>query len=124
MNLTRQEKAFVETRAKFARNWPIVGSTSLALVFALGGWIWLTRPLFINPWAVFSRIEANSLPETTFTLMAAMLPIVVLTCLFVLMVCLALFFAAFSNERKHLAIIHRLTASQSDLNDSENENLA
>lgn len=121
MNLTKQEKMFVEKRGKYARSWPIVGSVSLAMVFVLAGWLWFSKPLLINPWAVFSGLETDSIPETTSTLMAAMLPVLMLTCLFVLVVCLVFFFAAFSNERKHLAIIHRLIASQADLEDKEVE---
>jgi hypothetical protein len=112
MNLTEQEKVFIDQRHRFARSWPVAGSVSLAIVFVLAGWLWLSRPFLINPWAVFSAIDSESIPETTVILMAAMLPIVMLTCFFILVVCLAFFFVAFSNERKHIAIIRRLTASQ------------
>jgi hypothetical protein len=44
--------------------------------------------------------------------MAGMLPLVMLTCLSLLVVALVLSFAAFSNERRHIAIIRRLTGSQ------------
>jgi len=91
------------------------------MVFALAGWLWLSMPFLINPWAVFSGIDTDSIPETTAILMTAMLPVVMLTCLFVLVVCLLFFFAAFSNERKHIAIIHRLTAAQSGLKDEETQ---
>ncbi len=68
--------------------------------------------MLINPWAVLSRLEADSLPDSTITMMAALLPVVMLTCVVVLAAALVLFSVAFSNERKHIAIIHRLTEHQ------------
>lgn len=44
MNLTKQEKMFIEKRGKYARSWPIVGSVSLAMVFVLAGWLWFSKP--------------------------------------------------------------------------------
>jgi hypothetical protein len=55
-----------------------------------------------------SRLKAGSIPDSTTTLMAVMLPVVFLACMFVLLGLIAFSFVAFSNERKHLEIIHRL----------------
>lgn len=117
MELTQQDRVFVERRATLARNWPIVGTVCLGGVFCLAGWLWFTRPWLVNPWAVFSGLEAGSIPGPTVLLMAAMLPVVVLACLFVLVVCLIFGFTAFSNERKHLEIIRRLNAALEKPND-------
>jgi hypothetical protein len=111
MPLTEQERVFIERRAKLVRVWPIVGAICLAGVLCLTAWLWFTRPWLVNPWAVFSGLEAGLIPGPTILLMAAMLPVVVLTSLFVLVVCLLYCFAAFSNERKHLEIIRRLNAA-------------
>lgn len=117
MDLTRQEKLFVEKRAKFARSWPIVGAALLAMIAVLAAWLFFSNPLLINPWAVLSKLEAGSLPDSTLATMATLLPVVMFTCLFVLVVALVFFWVAFSNERKHLALIRRLTSHQTDLGD-------
>ena len=111
MKLTEQERVFVERRARLVRSWPIVGVICLAGVLCLAVWLWFTRPWLVNPWAVFSGLEAGLIPGPTILLMAAMLPVVVLASLFVLVVCLLYCFAAFSNERRHLEIIGRLNAA-------------
>jgi hypothetical protein len=112
VELTAEEEAFVEKRAKFAHSWPFVGSVMLAVVLGFGAWLWFSNPLLINPWAVLSGLDSDSIEATTITLMAGMLPLVMLTCLFLLVVALVLSFAAFANERRHIAIIRRLTAGR------------
>lgn len=111
MPLTEQERVFIERRAKLVRSWPVVGTGCLGVVLCLATWLWFTRPWFINPWAVFSSLREGSIPASMIALMAAMLPVMVLSCLFVLAVCLVFCFAAFANERKHLEIIRRLNAA-------------
>ena len=81
----------------------------LIVVFFFGGWLWRSNPLLIDPWAVSAGLKAGAIPGPTVTLMAALLPVAMLTCLFVLVVCLLFAFVAFSNERKQIAIIRRLT---------------
>lgn len=110
MDLTREEKAFLESRAKFARSWPIVGTAMLVGLLVLAGWLLFTRPMLINPWAVLSGLEAGTIPDSTLAVMAALLG-VMLTCLFVVGVVLILFSVAFSNEKKHIAIIRRMTGA-------------
>ena len=77
-------------------------------------WLWISRPLLVNPWEVLSRLKSASIQDSTMTLMAAMLPIVFLACIFLLLALIAICFLAFSNERKHLAIIQRLDADGAD----------
>jgi hypothetical protein len=114
MKLTGQETAFVKQRGRFVRSWPIVGSICGVLVLGFTVWMWIFRPLLVNPWEVLSRLKSASLPDSTMTLMAAMLPIVFLACLFLLLALIVICFLAFSNERKHLAIIQRLGGSGED----------
>ena len=112
--LTTHEKAFVEKRARFVRNWPVVGTAALIVVCGLAVWLWFSTPLLINPWAVISGLRTESIPESTLSLMAAMLPVVSVACLFVLVVVLLLSFAAFSNEKKLITVIERLTSSRNN----------
>ena len=112
MRLAEREKRFLERRGALVRSWPIVGSVCLLGILVFSGWLWMSRPLLINPWAVAAGLEEGSIPESTTVVMAAMLPLTVLCCLLLLIVCIVFCFAAFSNERKHLAIIRRLGTSQ------------
>jgi hypothetical protein len=110
--LTLHEREFVEKREKFARSWPLVGSVLLLVVFLFGGWLWLSNPFLIDPWAVSAGLKAGVIPASTVALMAALLPVAMLTSLFVLVVCLLFAFVALSNERKQIAIIQRLALHQ------------
>jgi len=112
MELSEFEKSFIKKRQKLARSWPFVGSLMILCVTALAAWLFWKNPLLINPWVVFSRIEADSIPLTTTSMMAGMLPIAILMCLVVLIIALLLSFVAFSNERKHIEIIRRLIRHQ------------
>jgi hypothetical protein len=109
MSLTPDEEAFVEKRRKLARSWPLAGSVMLAALGILTVWLWISTPLLINPWAVFAGLSSKSIPGATLMLMASFLPVVVLACLLILASAVLLAFVAFSNERKHIAIIRRLT---------------
>jgi hypothetical protein len=113
VKLTDEELDFVTKRQKFARTWPMVGTVLITILLGFTGWMWLTRPLMINPWAVFDAVYANQIADSTLAAMAAMLSIVMLTCIFTLFSCLMLFFAAFSNEKKLTDIIHRITDQNS-----------
>lgn len=114
MKLTEQETAFVKQRIRLVRSWPVVGSICGVLVIGFTVWLWISRPLLVNPWEVLSRLKSASIQDSTMTLMAAMLPIVFLACIFLLLALIAICFLAFSNERKHLAIIQRLDADGAD----------
>jgi ABC-type enterobactin transport system permease subunit len=113
MLLKPEEGTFVDRREKLARRGPLACLVVLVLVVLLAVWLWRTSPLLINPWAVFSRLEADTMPEGTLSLMAAMLPVVMLACLGLLVAGAGLAFLAFSNERRHIRIIRRLTADAS-----------
>ena len=111
MNLTATEHAFVAKRRKLVAAWPWVGGGLIFALLGLAVWLWVRVPLMINPWAAIRDIEAGAVEETTLILMAVMLPITLLACLGALIAMLALFFAAFSNERKLIAVIDRFQES-------------
>jgi NADH:ubiquinone oxidoreductase subunit H len=60
-----------------------------------------------NPFAVLARLQSDSVSQSALTLSAALLPVVVLTCLLLAVAMVLLTFAAFSIERKYLAILRR-----------------
>jgi hypothetical protein len=53
------------------------------------------------------KIEAGLILDSTTTLMATMLPVVFLDCIYIPFVLLTFIFIAFSNEHRHLLIIRR-----------------
>ena len=83
MALDEADAAYVKRRSALVRRWPIAASAMLVGIAAV----------------------------PTLTLMAALLPILFLSC-FVLLVALVLFqYAAMANERRLLRIIRSLTGS-------------
>jgi len=108
MRLTEAEKAFPARRAKRVRTWPVVGAVLLFTLAVLGAWLFVTRPLLADPFTVLARLDAGSIPPSMLTLMAGLLPVVVLLCLVLAAAIVLLVYAAMVNERRHLAIIRRL----------------
>lgn len=108
-DLTPDESAFVERRARLIRAWPVLGAVMLLGVLVFAAWVWISRPLLINPWAVMGGLESGAIPDATLSLLAGLLPVVMISCLFVLMVGIGLAFAAFGNERRLIGIIERLS---------------
>jgi len=111
MPLDASDLAFVRRRSALVRRWPIAAWTMLAGIVAVLLFLYSRSPLLVNPWEVASRIKAETLATPTLTLMAALLPVIFLSC-FVLLVALVLFqFAAIANERRLLRIIASLDAA-------------
>jgi hypothetical protein len=108
MTLTDNERAFIDKRRRLIAIWPWAGGGIIAGMLGFASWLWLAVPMMINPWATMRSIEAGSVEETTLIMMAVMLPILMLACLGALVVMIALFFAAFSNERRLIKIVDRL----------------
>ncbi|MBD3797596.1 MAG: hypothetical protein IE887_07630 [Campylobacterales bacterium] len=101
------------------KTWRYVGAIMLTMLFGLIIWLFLSNPLLINPFVVLTRLNNDSIPDSTITLMADMLPVAVLMCI-VLTVTVVLFaFITFSNEKKYLTIIqresHKTSFSQQDI---------
>jgi hypothetical protein len=111
MQLTQKEQHFLEKRATFVRIWPLVGTVLLCLLIGLGVWLLLFRPLMFNPLIVLSELKNNSIQESTLFLLAGLLPITVVMCLELTLVIIIFGFVAFSNEKKHIAVIRRLIDS-------------
>lgn len=75
------------------------------MILGLTVWLVLTKPLLANPFAVLSQLKDNALPQSTLTLMAAILPVAVLICLLLAFAVILFAFAVFANEKKYLDII-------------------
>jgi hypothetical protein len=110
MPLDDSDLSFIRRRSALVRRWPVAAWAMLAGIVAVLGFLLYRSPLLVNPWEVASRIEAETVAAPTLALMAALLPVVFLSC-FVLLVALVLFqFAAMTNERRLLRIIASLDA--------------
>jgi hypothetical protein len=112
--LTGEERAFVDTRWRLVRSWPVVCSACLVLLLGFSAWLWLTRPLMINPWAAMAGLESGAIPDATLALMAAMVPVLMLMYLFVLVAGIILSLSVVANERRHIEIIRRLATPRDD----------
>ena len=108
MELTDKERRFVAKRTKFVQAWPLVGGVLLCLVLGLGVWLFLSKPLLANPFVVLSKLNSGSIPASTLTLMAVLLPVSVLMCLILAIAVVLFCFAAFANEKKYIQMIHRM----------------
>jgi hypothetical protein len=123
MQLTHKESDFLAKRAWLVRAWPVVGTLLLFFVLGLGVWLFLSRPLLANPFVVMARLKDDSISSSILSLMAGLLPVVVLMCV-VLALAIVLFgFAAFAIEKKYIALIERWvepagSANQGNANDS------
>ncbi len=108
MRLNSEEKKLLERRSRAVRTWPFAGGALLCLLVGLGVWMFLFQPGLANPFFVIERIGSDSLPAGDLALMAAMLPILVLTCLALAVVMIIFGFAGIRNEGRLLAVIQRL----------------
>ncbi len=109
MDLTEQEVRFLAHRTKLVNAWRYVGVVLLVGVAGFAGWLFWFAPLLANPFTVLTRLENSSIPPSTMALSTALLPIVFLTCIVLALAIVLFVFSAISNERKHLAIVQRMT---------------
>ncbi|MFO7665716.1 MAG: hypothetical protein R6V76_03775 [Desulfobacterales bacterium] len=105
MQLSYEDQRFLVKRIRLVQTWRYVGAILLAMLVGLGMWLFLSKPLLANPFVVVTRLKSDAIPEATMVLMAAMLPVVVLTCIALAVAVVLFAFAAFSNEKKYLQII-------------------
>jgi hypothetical protein len=98
MQMNEQEQAFLTRRARLIRAWPYAGSILLTTVIGFGGFLFWRVPTLANPYAVLSRLETNSIPQSTMMISAVLLPIAFMACV-ILAASIVLFtFAHLSNE--------------------------
>jgi len=106
--LTAEQSEFLRKRIKMAKAWPATGIVLIVIELGLAGWLLWRQPLLINPQAVLSKLRSGSLPDSTFSLMAALLPFIVILCLVLVAILILFAFLALANEKKHMAIIRSL----------------
>ena len=110
MHLTAADSTFISRRSSLVKYWPVAGSLLLLMLIGLGVWLWIDVPWLINPREVMHALEAGKLADSTLTLMAMMLPVVMLACIVFSVLFVLLAWRGFKNERRLLDIIERLQA--------------
>jgi len=106
--LKESQIELLNKRKLLIRLWPWVGTTLLVLIILFWGYLFFKSPLLVNPYYVFDRIQDNSLPDSTITLLAVLSPIAFLTCGFLVLTIVLFLFALMANERKLIDIIDNL----------------
>ena len=109
MTLSKTELNWLEKRRTLVALWPWAGGGIIAGLLGFAAWLWLAVPLMINPWAAVEAIRAEQVEQSTLIVMAVMLPILMLACLGVLVVAIGLFFVAFTNEKKLIRMVDKLS---------------
>jgi hypothetical protein len=102
---------FLANRARLVSTWRYVGIVLLVGLVGLGLVLFWFVPLLANPFMVMARLNGDSIPSSTMALSTALLPITFLTCMLLALAIVLFVFAAFSNERKYLAIVRKMTQS-------------
>lgn len=99
------ERSFLEERENLMRYWKIMGPLMVTVFLALVTWLYFQTPLFISPCRVFSRIEEGTLEPSTLVLIAGLLPVVVITTVFIPVALRVFPFCSVSREKKYLHIL-------------------
>ncbi len=105
MKLLTSETEFLKSRKKLLFFWKILGPGLSVIYIALVSWLLIEVPMFVNPFSVMTGIENGDIPSSTLSLMAGVLPVVVIAMLAVMASLILFSFCAFSRERKYLEII-------------------
>ena len=108
MDLTDSQTRFVTKRQKLLRTWTVFGPLLLVALASLGAWLYWRQPLLINPFEVASRLESGAITDPTLSLIALLLPLLMLNSLVLVAIMVIFMYGAFSNERKFIAIIQAL----------------
>lgn len=109
MKLSDKQLKFIRSRRKLIRYRKYVVPFLSILFVAFLGWMYYKATLLVNPYEVMSRLQSSSLDRDTMTLMAGMLPIIVLLAIFLLGALMIFFFIAMSNEARYIEIIDLVT---------------
>jgi hypothetical protein len=89
VELSHEDRRFLDKRKRLVRAWPTVGAI-LLLVIGLALWLFWSKPLLANPFLTLARLKNDSVPASTLILMAGLLPVVFTMCM-VLAVSIVLF---------------------------------
>jgi len=108
--LTEKESEFISQRESLLRLWPYVGALLLAGIAAYIAWCWLNRPYLISPVAVFEGIQEGTMDRSTIETLAVLCAVSMIITWSLLAIGVGFAFAIFGTERRHIAIIRRLSS--------------
>lgn len=113
MSVQTRPEAFLKRRRRLVRAWPFVGGGLLAALVLFSAWLYVRTPLLINPVEIVRRIEGGGVDSATLLTLAGLVPVLLLSCIFLLFVLIAFGFAKFRTESKYLALLaeHRSVES-------------
>lgn len=109
-----KDKEFIDNRRRLINAWRYAGALSLIGLFVFILWLWYSNPILINPFGAITAIEAGSMTDTTMVIMAAMLPVIFVLTLFLILLLLVLVTVSMNNEKRYLAIIEQISASDTE----------
>jgi len=112
--LTPKQLTFLQRRRPLVRIFPWMAGILLTMTAVTFTALILKSPLVFNPHYVLARLQANTLCPATIKLMAGMLPLMSLTCLFAVAALALVMISALAHERTYLRIIEQLQQEPSE----------
>ncbi|MFC2091547.1 hypothetical protein ACFLTD_02110 [Elusimicrobiota bacterium] len=110
MILDETQKSFIEKRKKLIKAWPFAGYAMLTVIGIFLIWQWIRIPIMVNPVEIISRINSGVMEQSTLFLIAVMMPVLFVSCFFILAVMILFIFLSISNEKKYHRIIESLSS--------------
>jgi hypothetical protein len=105
--LSAVEERFLDRRRTLVRLWPVVGSAMVVVIVGFWGYLFLRRPLLANPFHLMHELEHHAVSDATLVVLALVGSLMVLAMGLMLLVFVALSFAAIGNERRLIAMVDR-----------------
>jgi hypothetical protein len=103
--LNAEDMAFLRRRERRMRAWPLAGSLLFLLLAALVAWLFLSRPLLVDPHELVRQLRSGTIDTATIYLLAGLFPLAFLVLMSFGFAFLALSFSAMSNERRLIQIL-------------------
>ena len=100
---------YLARRRRLLRAWPWVGGSLLLVLLGVGAWLYLTRPRLADPGFVWRALEAGTLDPATLSLLAALVPVLLLGLLGLAALLILMGFAVAANERRMLRLLDEVT---------------
>ena len=105
MQLTHQQSIYLEKRRKLLKSWRYVGPLLIVGLLGFVLSLYTNTPLLINPYEVMSRLKSGSIERSTLEMMAVLLPMMFILVCALVIVLVAMVYAAFSMENKYQEIV-------------------
>jgi len=108
VTLDDKEKKFLANRRKVLKLFPTAGGAGFALVITYLIWAYYKTPLLINPNVVKAKLIEKTIEDSTLTLMALLLPWIMLALMLTVLALIAFAFSWLALEKKYLKIVDRV----------------